>query len=337
MTSHEKTGGFVGRPIPRFEDPALVTGRGRFSGDLAAAHWVRFVRSPVACGRIAGISAPAGAMVLTAADVAALQPITPMLHKFNYVPIAQPILAKDVVRFVGEPVAVVVASSREAAEDVADLVTVEIEETPPLVDAWRRWRRMRRRSMPTRRGNVIVEGRVRTAGFDAVAATAMRRVKVAIRSRRQNASPMEPRAAHAAYDPADDRITLTCATQMPHLMRTAIADVIGMPESDLRVIAPDVGGGFGQKMSLGPEFVLVAWLARRLRTSVAWTEDRRENLTACYHSRDQYITLEGAFRRRCAPGRARCRRRRQHRRLFVLPDHLRRRAADGHGRDARPL
>jgi aerobic carbon-monoxide dehydrogenase large subunit len=82
---------------------------------------------------------------------------------------------------------------------------------------------------------------------------------------------------------------------MPHLMRTAVADAIGIPESSLRVIAPDVGGGFGQKMSLAPEFVLVAWLARRLRSSVAWTEDRRENLVACYHSRDQHIVLEGSF------------------------------------------
>ena len=78
-------------------------------------------------------------------------------------------------------------------------------------------------------------------------------------------------------------------------MRTIIAELIGMPESDLRVIAPDVGGGFGQKMSLCPEFVVVTWLARRLRTSVAWLEDRRENLIACFHSRDQHIALEGGF------------------------------------------
>ncbi len=82
-------------------------------------------------------------------------------------------------------------------------------------------------------------------------------------------------------------------------MRTIIAELIGMAESDLRVIAPDVGGGFGQKMSLAPEFVVVTWLARKLRTSVAWIEDRRENLIACFHSRDQYIALEGAFDRRC--------------------------------------
>src|SRR5277367_2204931 len=295
MTSHTKTGGYVGRPIPRFEDPALVTGRGRFSGDLAASHWVRFVRSPVACGRIVGISRPAGAMVITAADVAALPAIVPMLHKFSYVPIAQPILAGDVVRFVGEPIAAVVAPSREAAEDIAEGVTVTIEETPPLVDALAALADDAPLVHGGARGNVIVEGRVRTAGFDAVAAAVARRVRVAIRSRRQNASPLEPRAAHAAYDPADDRITLTCATQMPHLMRTAIADAIGIPESGLRVVAPDVGGGFGQKMSLAPEFVLVAWLARRLRSSVAWTEDRRENLVACYHSRDQHVVLEGSF------------------------------------------
>ena len=295
MTSHTKTGGYVGRPIPRFEDPTLVTGRGRFSGDLAAAHWVRFVRSPLACGRIVGITAPTGAMVITAADVAALPPIVPMLHKFDYVPIAQRILAKDVVRFVGEPIAAVVAATREAAEDVAERVTIEIEETPPLVDALAALADDAPLVHGGTGGNVIVEGSVRTPGFDAVAAAAFRRVKVAIRSRRQNASPLEPRAAHAAYDPADDHLTLTCATQMPHLMRTAVADAIGIPKSGLRVIAPDVGGGFGQKMSLSAEFVLVAWLARRLRSSVAWTEDRRENLVACYHSRDQHVLLEGSF------------------------------------------
>ncbi len=107
--------------------------------------------------------------------------------------------------------------------------------------------------------------------------------------------PMEPRGAHAAFDAVTGRVTLTCSTQMPHLMRTAIADLIGMPESDLRVIAPDVGGGFGQKMSLAAEYVLMVWLARKLRSSSAWAEDRRENLIACFHSRDQHVSLEGAF------------------------------------------
>ncbi len=98
--------------------------------------------------------------------------------------------------------------------------------------------------------NVIVEGRVKTPGFDAKVAGAARRIAVDIRSRRQNALPLEPRAAHAAWDPTGQRVTLHCTTQMPHAMRTIIAELIGMPESELRVIAPDVGGGFGQKMSL---------------------------------------------------------------------------------------
>jgi carbon-monoxide dehydrogenase large subunit len=178
---------------------------------------------------------------------------------------------------------------------LAEAVTIEIEETAPLVDAKAALAPGAPALHPEAPGNVIVEGRIETERFADTAALTVRRITVEVRSPRQNASPMEPRAAHAAYDMATGRTTLTCATQMPHLMRTAIADVIGMPESELRVIAPDVGGGFGQKMSLGPEFVLVTWLARKLRTSVAWTEDRRENLTACFHGRDIAITLEGLF------------------------------------------
>jgi aerobic carbon-monoxide dehydrogenase large subunit len=287
--------GWVGRAIRRLEDPTLVAGNGRFAGDLPAACWLRFVRSPVASGRIKRIIAPEGATVVTAADLAAVRPIQPMLHKFNYVPISQPVLAKDVVRFVGEPIAAVIAASREEAEDIADLVEVEIEEVPAVVGtapALAPGAPLVHAEAP---GNVVVEGRLKTPGYDATIARANRRLKVDIRSHRQNALPLEPRAAHAALDAATGRVTLTCATQTPHAMRTIIAELIGMPEADLRVIAPDVGGGFGQKMSLAPEFVVVTWLARKLKTSVAWVEDRRENLVACFHSRDQSISLEGAF------------------------------------------
>jgi carbon-monoxide dehydrogenase large subunit len=286
---------WVGRSIRRLEDPALIAGAGRFTGDLPAQCWVSFVRSPVASGRIKRIAGPAGATIITNTDLAAVKPIRPMLHKFDYVPISQPILAKDVVRFVGEPIAVVVAGSPETAEDVADLVDIEIEELPAVVDA-------RAACAPgavcvhaEAPANIVVQGRVWTAGYDAAMARAHQRIEVTVRSGRQNALPMEPRAAHAVWDRTSGRVTLTCATQAPHIMRTAIAELIGMPESDLRVIAPDVGGGFGQKMSLCPELVVVAWLARKLRRSVAWSEDRRENLVACFHSRDQQISLAGAF------------------------------------------
>jgi len=284
---------WVGRAMRRLEDPAVVTGRGRFTADLVAVHTVRFVRSQVASGRIVRISAPEGATLITAADLAGVRPIRPMLHKFNYRPIEQPILAKDIVRFVGEPIAAVFAPTGAAAEDIADRVEVEIAELPPVVEA----RDALSPDAPRVHGtaNVVVEGQIKTAGFDAAFAKAHRRIRVNARSRRQNATPLEARAAHAAFDPASGRVTLTCTTQMPHLTRTAVADLLGFPESDLRVVAPDVGGGFGQKMSLPAEYVLLVWLARKLRGSVAWNEDRRENLIAAFHSRDQCVELEGAF------------------------------------------
>jgi carbon-monoxide dehydrogenase large subunit len=286
---------WVGRAIRRLEDPALVTGQGRFTADLAAAHWVRFVRSPNAAGTIESITAPSGTLVITADDLKGVKKITPMLHKFHYRPVGQPILAEGVVRFVGEAIAAVVAPSEEEAEDIADLVEVVISESRPLVDARDALAEGAPQIHGEAPGNVVVKGEVKTPGFNDVWSTAAKIIRTEARSHRQNATPMEARAAHASYDKTSGRVTLTCTTQMPHLMRTAIADLLGMPESDLRVIAPDVGGGFGQKMSLCSEYVVVAWLARKLKSSVAWTEDRRENLIASFHSRDQYITLEGAF------------------------------------------
>ena len=297
MTAHTKGTGmtWVGRAIRRVEDPALVTGQGRFTADLPAAHWVRFLRSPAAAGKIERLKAPDGTFVVTAADLAGVKPILPMLHKFDYKPLAQPVLADGEVRFVGEAIAAVVAASEEEAEDIADEIELVIGEQTPLVDARDALAAGARQIHAGVPGNVILEGRIKTPGFDEVWAGAAKVVTVEARSRRQNATPMEPRAAHAAYDAATGRVTLTCTTQMPHLTRTAIADVLGMPESDLRVIAPDVGGGFGQKMSLASEYVVLVWLARKLKSSVAWTEDRRENLIASFHSRDQTISLQGAL------------------------------------------
>ena len=288
---------WVGRAIRRLEDPALVAGRGRFTADLAATYAVRFVRSAVASGRIVRISAPDGVTIICAEDLAGVRPIRPMLHKFNYQPIEQPVLAKDVVRFVGEPIAAVFAPTGAEAEDIADRVEVEIAEAPAVVDASDALSPGAPRVHDTAQSasNVVVEGHTKTADFDGALAKAARRVAVKVRSRRQNATPLEARAAHAAFDPASGRVTLTCATQMPHLLRTAVADLLGFPEADLRVVAPDVGGGFGQKMSLPAEYVVLVWLARKLRDSVAWSEDRRENLIAAFHSRDQKIELEGAF------------------------------------------
>jgi carbon-monoxide dehydrogenase large subunit len=286
---------WVGRAIRRLEDPALITGQGRFTADLPATHSVRFVRSPVAAGKLADVRAPAGAMVITAADLDGVKKIMPMLHKFSYKPVGQAPLADGVVRFTGELVAAVVAPTAGEAEDIAERVEISIDETVAVCDARAALKSGAPQIHPEAPGNVILEGTVKTPDFDAAWGAAAKIVTMEARSRRQNATPMEARGAHAAYDPATGRVTLTCTTQMPHLTRTAISDVLGFPESDLRVIAPDVGGGFGQKMSLASEYVVLVWLARKLKSSVSWIEDRRENLIAGFHSRDQYITLEGAF------------------------------------------
>jgi len=286
---------WVGRAIRRLEDPALITGQGRFTADLPAVHWVRFVRSPVAAGKLRKIHAPKGALVIAAAELKGVKKITPILHKFNYKPVGQPVLAESTVRFTGEPIAAVVAASEEEAEDIADRVELSIDETTPVTDARAALEAGAPQVHAEAPGNVILEGKVKTPDFDTVWKKAHKVVTVEARSRRQNATPMEARSGHAVYDPSTGRVTLTCTTQMPHLTRTATCDVLGFPESDLRVIAPDVGGGFGQKMSLASEYILLVWLARKLKSSVAWTEDRRENLIAGFHSRDQHITLEGAF------------------------------------------
>jgi carbon-monoxide dehydrogenase large subunit len=297
MTAATKGSGlkWVGRAMRRLEDPALVQGRGRFTADLAAAYAVRFVRSAVASGRIVAVAAPAGAPIIAGPDLAGVRPIAPMLHKFNYRPIAQPILAQDVVRFVGEPLAAVFAPTAAEAEDIADAVAVEIEERPALVDAREALKPGAPLVHDNCAGNVVVEGMFATPDFATAMAQAERRIAITLRSNRQNATPLETRAAHAAYDAASGRVTLTCATQMPHLMRTAIADIFGFPEAELRVVAPDVGGGFGQKMSLPPEYAVLVYLARRFRSTFSWSEDRRENLIASFHSRDQYVELQGGF------------------------------------------
>ncbi len=290
--THEPGAHWVGRAIRRLEDPALVRGQGRFTADLPARHYIRFVRSPVASGKIRQISGPEGAQVFTTADLRDVAPLRPMLNKFGYVPIAQPVLADNVVRYAGDLVAVVVAESEERAEDLAEQVELEIQPFPAVTDAEAALAPGVPEIHPNAPGNIVVDAR-----FDsgAVPDEAPHRIACTIHSRRQSATPIEPRAAHVAFDAATGRVTLTCTSQTPHMMRTAIADLIGMPEAELRVIAPDVGGGFGQKMSLAPEYVVLVWLARHLRSSLAWIEDRRENLMASFHSRDMRIALEGGF------------------------------------------
>jgi aerobic carbon-monoxide dehydrogenase large subunit len=278
------------------EDPTLVRGAGNFVADVArGAASVRFVRSPVASGIILNIEKPEEGIVFTAADLDGVKGIKPILHRPDYVAVEQPILAKDKVVFAGQAVAVVVADHHAAAEDIAEQVFVDIEAVDPALDvdlALIEGAPVVHQEAP---GNVLVEGKLRTPGLDAALEQAAATVTMEIRSRRQAAMPLETRGGVAQYERATGRVTLFASVQMPHMLRTGIADVLGIPEADLRVVAPDVGGGFGQKMSLFPEYVVLVWLARRLKRDLAWIEDRRENLMAATHSRDQAFTVTGAF------------------------------------------
>ena len=287
---------WVGRPLPRYEDPVLLQGRGRYTADLAqGARILRFVRSPVARGRILAVNAAPGVPIITAAVLGSVKPICPRLDRADYVPVAQPILAHGRVTYVGEPIAAVIADAAAEAEDLAEQVTVEIAGESPVVTLDQALAPGAPLVHDIAPQNTLIDARFETPDLAAAFAAAHQVVEFTLKSGRQAAMPLEPRGAVAAFDSATGRVTLSASTQMPHLLRTGIADALGVPESQLRVVAPEVGGGFGQKMALIPEYVVAVWAARRFACTVAWIEDRLENLTASFHARDQRLHLRGAF------------------------------------------
>ena len=288
--------GWVGRRLRRFEDPTLVRGEGQFVADLAGnAKAICFVRSPIANGRIVHIEKPAGALVFTADDLTGVKPILPRLHRFDYVPLKQPILPKDKITFAGQPLAVVVADCLAEAEDLAEAVRLEVESVPALTDLDRAVEPGAALTHADVPENVIVQGKIETERMAQAFREAAEVVAIDVRSHRQSAMPMEARGGVAVYERRTRRIVLHASVQMPHMLRTGLADALGMPENDLRIVAADVGGAFGQKMALVPEYVLLVWLARRLKNSFAWIEDRTENLAASFHARDQCQSVRGAF------------------------------------------
>ncbi len=287
---------WVGRSLLRFEDPPLLIGEGRFVADMAhRVAYLRFLRSPVPRGRIVSIEAPGDVTVFTGKDLEKVHPIRPLLHREDYRPVDQPVLARDEVRFVGEPVAVVVAGSPEEAEDASEQVFLNIDPLDHVTsgsDALRPGAPAVHDHIPD---NVVVDAGLATPGVDEAFAAAEEVVEFDLCSRRESALPLEARGSVASYDRRSGRVTLTASVQSPHVVRTVIADLLDMPESDLRVVAPDVGGAFGQKFCLAVEDVVAVWVARRIRAAVAWIEDRRENLLSSFHSRDHRYRIRGAF------------------------------------------
>ena len=288
---------WVGRRLRRFEDPALLRGQGRFVADCVGPQTkvVRFVRSPIARGRILGIEIPDGAVVITGDDLGHLPPIRPLLHREDYVPIPQRLLAREGVRYAGEPIAAVVGDTASEAEDLAERVYVDIEPMTPVIGIDAALAPDAPQVHPELFENTVVNAHFSTANFESEWDAAPRLVTIRVRTHRQSAMPLEARGCVAQFDPRTGQITLFSSTQGPHIDRAAIIELLDLAESQLQVIAPDVGGAFGQKHSLAAEDVITVWLARKFRTSMTWIEDRRENFGSSFHSRDHSYELTGAF------------------------------------------
>ncbi|WP_459615189.1 xanthine dehydrogenase family protein molybdopterin-binding subunit [Bordetella sp. 2513F-2] len=289
----------IGRSVPRLEDPPLVRGEGSFAADVNFPRQLhmRVVRSDVAHGLLRAIDTEAArradgvVAVWTGADVADIPPIPFRATKVQGLePYCQPILAQARVRYVGEPVAVVFATDPYLAEDAAALVAVRIEALPPVLDA----RQAPGEFLP----GLDTEPTVIRKGYgdvDAAFASAWGEVSLSLSVGRHSGVPLECRGAIARYDAARDVLEMYGAAKKSHWNRDEMAKMLGRAPASMHLYEGHVGGGFGVRGELYPEDVLVCLAALRLRRPVKWVEDRRENLVAMNHSREQYHDIRAAI------------------------------------------
>jgi carbon-monoxide dehydrogenase large subunit len=284
----------VGASVRRKEDDRYLRGKGEFIADIrfAGMKELCFLRSPVAHARIRSIAKPRGAegAVFTAADLVGVKPIVANSRLPGFKPSEQPVLAADKVRYVGEPIAVCVAETRAAAEDLAAEVEVEFEELPAISDMLAA-RRSDAVLLHEQWGDNVFLETVVDAELTAIRASAPVVLRRSFRTARQCMSPIEGRGAIAVWDRRLEQLLLYSATQMPHIVRTGLSGCLGLEEGQVRVVAPDVGGGFGYKGILLVEEVCAAFLARKLGHPVRWIEDRREQLTANANCREHYYEI----------------------------------------------
>jgi carbon-monoxide dehydrogenase large subunit len=305
---------FIGRSIPRREDQRLLTGQGQYIADFELPQMLHavFVRSPAAHASIKSIdvsraaTAPGVVFALTGPELVKELPPVPdtqlalpskwtALVQHNFINPQQPLLAYDKVRHVGEAVAVIVAESRHAAEDAAQLVELALDQLPAVLDP--------EQALST--GATIVHDKFATnliGGFtvgkgdvERAMAGAPHKLKRRFHHHRYAAMPMECRGVVSLYEPRNDAVTIWSSTQVVHWVRREAATVLRLPEARIRCVALDVGGGFGVKGHVYPEDLLIPYLARRLGCPVKWIEDRREHLLCSCHSRDQIHDVEVGF------------------------------------------
>jgi carbon-monoxide dehydrogenase large subunit len=287
---------YVGAAVPRREDRRLLVGRGRYADDIRPAGTLAaaFVRSPHAHARIVSIDTGGAPGALTAASLPDVRPLAPRLDGEGFLPTAQWPLARDTVRYVGEPVAIALGPDRYAAEDLADRVAVRYEPLGPAADIDAALAPGAPRLHPPAE-NVLYRLRHVAGDPDAAFRDAEVTVRTAIAMPRATALPLEGRGMVAYLD--GDVLVIWTGTQIPSLARSQLAACLGLPEHRVRVLVPDTGGGFGQKMHLYPEDLAVAAAALRTGRPVKWIEDRRENLTAATQAREERVRAELAARR----------------------------------------
>lgn len=289
----------VGKSVSRLEDPPLVRGEGRFAADVSFPHQLhmRVVRAQVAHGVLVAIDTeaaramPGVVAVWTRDDVADIPPIPFRVTKVQGLePYCQPILARDRVRYVGEPVAVVFATDAYLAEDAADMIWPEIEELPVALDAYAEPGEFAPgySTEPT----IIRKG---YGDVDAAFAAAHDIVELDLSIGRHSGVPLECRGAIGRYDAGRDVLEMYGAAKKSHWNRDEMAKMLGRSPSSFHLFGDHVGGGFGVRGELYPEDVLVCLAALRLRRPIKWIEDRRENLVATNHSRQQRHLVKAAI------------------------------------------
>jgi CO/xanthine dehydrogenase Mo-binding subunit len=290
---------FVGRSVPRLEDRPLLKGDGRFAADISfPGQWhMRVVRSSLAHGKIKSIDASAAIKlpgvhaVWTSADVAHIPPIPFRLTGLKTLePYRQPVLAREVVRYVGEPVAVIFAENAYLAEDAADLIDLDIEQRRATI-------------LATEEPGVYEHDRSTEAGVlqkaygdvDAAFRGAHAIVSLELSIGRHSGVPMETRGAIARYDETNDILEMHGAAKVPHWNRDTLAQMLGRERESVQLFEGHVGGGFGIRGEIYPEDVLVCAAALKFRRPVKWIEDRREHLIAANHSREQQHKIRAAI------------------------------------------
>ena len=300
---------YTGQPLKRVEDPRLVTGQGSFVDDIQLPDMLHaaVLRSPLAHAHIRSINVsaarnlPGVVMVLTGADIAGVLkgvPTRPMSGGWEVdemKPVEQPILATTNVCFVGQPVAIAVARERYVARDAVALIEVDYEPLPPVLDPFEA---MRADAAPIHQEigtNVGLRICHEGGNLDVAFAQADRVIQQRFHVQRLAPAPLETRGVVAHYKPQEDFLTVWDSTQGPHRVRRYLSQLLNQPESRVRVIAPDVGGGFGEKGCMFPEEVAVPYLSLILRRPVKWVEDRQENMLA-FHGRGHTVDVEAAVK-----------------------------------------